>query len=227
MDVMKTFARALACLIFAAWLLPAAAQAYSDIDVDLPSFPEMQPVPNSPVYWAPAVDSNYFFYDGLFWDFHHDLWHWSTWYNGPWVVADPIYVPTYVLWVPARYYRRPPHYFHGGKPDRPPRWGEHWGADWQARHNQVFQGPRTQVARAPLPTYQAQYQRGNYPRAPQQQVAIHSQHYTYQPHEAVVRQHYQTHGLNAGQNPAANPATRGHSPPPAEGRRDEPARGAR
>src|SRR5205809_1421469 len=50
-----------ALLLFAASALPAAAQSYSDIDVDLPAFPEMQPVPNSPVYWPPGVDSNYFF----------------------------------------------------------------------------------------------------------------------------------------------------------------------
>jgi len=115
---MKRFLAAL--LLFAASALPAAAQSYSDIDVDLPAFPEMQPVPNSPVYWAPGVDSNYFFYDGLFWDFNHDMWHWSAWYNGPWAVADPVYVPTYVLWVPIYYYRKTPHYFRSWKPDRPP-----------------------------------------------------------------------------------------------------------
>jgi hypothetical protein len=207
-----------AFLLVAASALPAAAQSYSDIDVDLPAFPEMQPVPNSPVYWAPGVDSNYFFYDGLFWDFNHDLWHWSAWYNGPWSVADPIYVPTYVLWVPIVYYRKPPHYFRGWKPDRPPRWGEHWGQDWQARHNQVFQGPPGQVARAPLPMYQSQYTRANYPRAPQQQMGIHNLNYAYQPIEPVVRQHYQARGLIV----TPNPTLRGHSPPPPDGKRDDP-----
>ena len=177
-----------------AFALPAAAQQYEDIDVDLPAYPEMQPVPNSPVYYAPAVDSNYFFYDGLYWDFYNDRWYSSAWYNGPWSFVDPVYVPTYVLWVPIHYYRRPPGYFGGWAANRPPRWGEHWGRDWQVRHNQVYAGPRSAVpTRAPLPQYQRQYTRENYPRGPQQS-AIHGQQYSYQPREQVSRQAYQGGG---------------------------------
>jgi hypothetical protein len=216
---MKRFV--LAFLLLAASVLPAAAQTYSDIDVDLPTFPEMQPVPDSPVYWAPAVDSNYFFYDGLFWDYYDDLWHWSSWYNGPWVVTDPVYVPTYVLWVPIAYYRRPPHFFRAWNPAHPPRWGEHWGRDWLARHNQVFQGAPRQVARAPLPQYQMQFSRANYPRNPQQQSALHVQHYGYQPREAIVRQHYQSRGVATG-SAATNPMQR--AAPPQDARRDEAPR---
>ena len=178
----------LAVLLFVASVLPAAAQTYYDIDVDLPQFPEMEPVPDSPVYWAPGVNSNYFFYDGVFWDYHHDLWHWSAWYNGPWMVADPIYVPTYVLWVPVRFYHKPAHHFHGVHPDKPPRWGQHWGRDWQARHNQVYAGLPTQWSRAPLPAYQRQFTRANYPRNHEQQRALHTQNYTWQPREGQMRQ---------------------------------------
>jgi len=128
---------AFAILLFAASIFPAAAQTYYDIDVDLPSYPEMAPLPDSPVYYAPGVDSNYFFYDGLYWDFNNDGWYSSAWYNGPWEFVDPVYVPTYVLWVPIRYYRRPPAYFRGWNAGRPPRWGEHWGRDWQNRHNSI------------------------------------------------------------------------------------------
>ena len=70
---MKRFA--LAVLLLVASILPAAAQTYYDIDVDLPAYPEMQPVPDSPVYYAPNVDSNYFFYDGLYWDYYNDGWY--------------------------------------------------------------------------------------------------------------------------------------------------------
>jgi hypothetical protein len=124
------------------------------------------------------------------------------------------------LWVPIVYYRKPPHYFRAWKPERPPRWAEHWGAEWQARHNQVFSGPVAAVARAPLPVYQSQFTRGNYPRAPHQQMGLHNQNYAYQPREAVVRQAYQSRGLIV----TPNPRQRGHSPPPPDGRRDEPAR---
>jgi hypothetical protein len=135
----------------------------------------MEPIPESPVYFAPGVDSNYFVHDGLFWDYYNDGWYSSVWYNGPWAYVDPVYVPTYILWVPIRYYRRPPAHFRHWHPQRPPRWAEHWGPDWQRRHNAVFGGRAHATARAPLPVYQRQFTRHNYPR-PAQQAAIHAQH---------------------------------------------------
>lgn len=155
----------------------------------------MQPIPDSPVYYAPAVDSNYFFYDGLYWDFCNDGWYASPWYNGPWSYVDPVYVPTYVLWVPVGYYRRPPHYFRAWHPHRPPRWGERWGHDWQRRHNEVYRGRTANVGRAPLPHYQRNYTRENYPRAIQNQAAIQGQHSSYRPRESIARQQYQNRGI--------------------------------
>jgi hypothetical protein len=189
----------LAALLVLSTVFPAAAQEYYDIDVDLPQYPEMQPVPDSPVYYAPGVDSNYFYYDGLYWDYSNDGWYASPWYNGPWSYVDPVYVPTYVLWVPIAYYRRPPHYFHGWRSNGPPHWGERWGRDWQRRHNQVYRGTQASNARAPLPQYQRQYNRANYPRAIPQQAAIHNQHFSYQPRESIGLQHYQNRGLSTNQ----------------------------
>ena len=189
-----------AVFVLAASVFPAAAQNYSDIDVDLPAFPEMEPIQDSPVYWAPNVDSNYFFYDGLYWDYNNDGWYSSAWYNGPWAYVEPIYVPTYVLWVPVHYYHRAPPFFRGWHPNRPPHWTEHWGHDWQARHNAIYGGHAAAVGRAPLPLYQRQYSRANYPRAPQQ-YALHGQHYAYQPHEAVTRQHYESRGITLQRQP--------------------------
>jgi hypothetical protein len=186
---------AIALLLLVASVLPASAQTYYDIDVDLPTFPEMEPIADSPVYYAPNVPSNYFFYDGLYWDYYNDGWYTSTWYNGPWEYVDPIYVPTYVLWVPIRYYRRPPAYFRHWNSGRPPRWGEHWGRDWQDRHNANFGGNNARPAvRAPLPNYQRQYNRNNYPRGAQQ-FSLHGQNYGYRPHEGVIQQHYQSRGM--------------------------------
>jgi hypothetical protein len=199
---------ALAALLTLASIVPAAAQTYYDIDVDLPAYPEMQPVPDSPVYYGPDVDSNYFFYDGMYWDFYNNGWYSSAWYNGPWEYVDPVYVPTYVLWVPVRFYRRPPHYFRGWRTDRPPRWGQHWGADWQNRHNAVYGGQRGGAVRAPLPEYQRQFNRNNYPRAPQNQSMLHARNYPYQPQENVTRQHYQTRGATVQAQPQQNPAAR-------------------
>jgi hypothetical protein len=108
--------------------------------------------------------------------------------------------------VPIRFYRRPPAYFRGWNAGRPPRWGERWGRDWQTRHNAIYgarNGPPP--ARAPLPTYQRQFTRNNYPRGPQQ-YALHGQNYGYQPREGVVRQQYQSRGVTV--QPQQNPAAR-------------------
>jgi len=37
------------------------------IGINLPLFPRLVPVPGYPVYHAPEVDANYFFYDGMYW----------------------------------------------------------------------------------------------------------------------------------------------------------------
>ena len=104
-----------------------------NIGIDVPSFPELTLVPGYPVYYDPRADSNYFFYDGVYWVYQDDNWYASSWYDGPWQLVRPEYVPIYVLRVPVRYYRRPPPYFRDWRGDRPPRWGEHWGRDWEQR----------------------------------------------------------------------------------------------
>ena len=103
------------------------------IGINLPVYPELVPVPGYPVYYAPRVDSNYFFYDGMYWVYQSDNWYASSWYNGPWGLVAPEAVPLYVLRVPVRYYRHPPPYFRGWQADAPPRWGDHWGNDWKQR----------------------------------------------------------------------------------------------
>ncbi len=97
------------------------------IGINLPVYPELVPVPGYPVYYAPQVNSNYFFYDGMYWVYQGDNWYASSWYNGPWGLVAPEAVPLFILRVPVRYYRRPPTYFRGWRSDAPPRWGEHWG----------------------------------------------------------------------------------------------------
>ena len=97
------------------------------IGINLPVYPQLVLVPGYPVYYAPQVNSNYFFYDGMYWVYQRDNWYASSWYNGPWELVAPEAVPLFVLRVPVRYYRRPPAYFRGWRADAPPRWGEHWG----------------------------------------------------------------------------------------------------
>jgi len=177
------------------------------IGINLPLFPELIPVPGYPVYYAPRLDSNYFFYDGMYWVYQRDNWYASSWYNGPWGLVEAEVVPPFVLRIPVRYYRDPPAYFRGWRTDAPPRWGEHWGNDWERHRSGWDRWNRNSVAApAPLPVYQRQYSGDRYPRV-EQQRAIHSQNYAYQPREAVVRQHYEEQA--AQRTPA--PAERGRS----------------
>jgi len=161
------------------------------IGIDVPVYPQLVQVPDYPVYYAPGMQSNYFFYDGMYWVYEGDNWYASSWYNGPWGMVGPEAVPLFVLRVPVRYYRSPPNYFRGWQPDAPPRWGDHWGNDWQQHHGGWDRWNRSSApAPAPLPSYQRQYSANRYPAAEQQQ-ALRSQNYRYQPHETVVRQHFQ------------------------------------
>ena len=162
-----------------------------NIGINLPIYPTLVAVPGYPVYYAPQANSNYFFYDGMYWVYQRDNWYASSWYNGPWWLINVEEVPVFILRVPVRYYRQPPPYFRGWRSEAPPHWGEHWGNAWDQRHRGWDQWDRSAVPRrAPLPLYQKQYSGPRYPRAERQPV-LQSQNYRYQPREAVVQQHYQ------------------------------------
>ncbi|MGE5097283.1 MAG: hypothetical protein ACM3SO_19260 [Betaproteobacteria bacterium] len=177
--------------------IPAQGQIRFDlgsgisIGIDVPVYPQLVRVPGYPVYYDPRARSNYFFYDGLYWVYQEDDWYASSWYNGPWQRVERYEVPVYLLRVPVRYYRHAPAYFRGWRADAPPRWGEHWGGDWQERRAGWDRWDRRSApAAAPLPTYQRQYSGDRYPRAREQQMAIQSRNYRYQPREAIAQQHF-------------------------------------
>jgi hypothetical protein len=180
------------------------------IGISLPVYPRLVPVPGYPVYYAPQGNANYFFYDGMYWVYQRDNWYASSWYNGPWGLVTPEAVPLFVLRVPVRYYRQPPAYFRGWSPDAPPRWDEHWGNAWAQRQRGWDNWSRSNVPPpAPLPSYQRQYSGDRYPRADQQQ-ALQSRDYRYQPRDPVVQQHYQAQRIQGESAHAAQP---GKGPP--------------
>jgi hypothetical protein len=163
---------------------------HMSIGINVPTMPELVPVPDSPAYYAPGMDANFFFYDGMYWVFKDDNWFASSWYNGPWSPVHPEAVPLFVLRIPVSYYRRPPAFFRGWQPNSPPRWGDHWGADWSRRRAGWDQWDRHAAPPpAPLPSYQRGFQGKQYP-GPDRQPAIHAQNYPHQPQEPVVREHY-------------------------------------
>src|SRR5450759_35459 len=187
-------------LLFVLWILlcsitPAAAQVSIgiglpgvSIGINLPVYPQLVAVPGYPVYYAPQMTSNYFFYDGMYWVYEGDNWYASSWYNGPWELVDANVVPLFLLRIPVRYYRHPPAYFGGWSSNAPPRWGEHWGNAWEQRRQGWDNWNHSSVPRlAPLPAYQRQYSGNRYPR-PQEQQALQTQNYRYQPQDAVVQQ---------------------------------------
>lgn len=162
----------------------------AQIGVHRPSYPMLVQVPGHPVYYDPQVSANYFFYDGLYWVYASDNWYASSWYNGPWDLIGPDYVPLYVLRIPVRYYRQPPPYFRGWREDAPPRWAQHWGRDWEERRPGWDRWDhRKTPAPAPLPRYQQKYPGDRYPAAVEQQREIRSEHDRYVPREAVTRQY--------------------------------------
>ena len=194
-----TLRRAILALCLAAGsIAPAAAQLSisfnvpsAQIGVNFYDYPRLERVPGYPVYYAPGMNSNYFFYDGLYWIYERDDWYASSWYNGPWGVVDPYSVPVYVLRVPVRYYQHAPVYFRGWRADAPPRWGEHWGRSWEDRRGGWDRWDRRSYPQpAPLPTYQRQYRGDRYPDTSRQAI-VQSQNYRYQPREEVGRQLYE------------------------------------
>ena len=161
------------------------------IGINLPAYPELDVVPGYPVYYAPRLEANLFFYDGIYWVYQNDNWYASSWYNGPWGFVHPEDVPGFVLRIPVRYYRQPPAYFRGWRPDAPPRWGDRWGRDWEQHRSGWDRWDRGAAPPpAPLPLYQRQYSGHQYPRQVEQQQLL-RQNYRYQPRDPVVQQHYQ------------------------------------
>lgn len=187
---------ALCLLVFSATAAPAQisigiSTPNVSIGINLPLFPELVPVPGYPVYYAPSVAANYFFYDGMYWVFNNNNWYASYWYNGPWRYVEPVFVPVFILRIPVRYYVQPPVYFRNWRHDAPPRWDRHWGPKWEQNRRGWNRWNRAYVpARAPLPAYQRQYSGERYPRF-EQQRSLHQQNYRYQPRNEKVRRIYQ------------------------------------
>jgi hypothetical protein len=191
-----------------------------NIGINLPAYPDLVRVPGYPVYYAPRLESNFFFYDGMYWVYESDNWYASSWYNGPWGLVGPQSVPVFVLRIPVRYYRSPPSYFHDWRADAPPRWGDHWGNDWsQQRRGWDQWNHRSAPQPAPLPAYQRKYSGDRYPQQVERQQVLRGQNYRYQPRDFTVRQHEQQQRqaqrqLQQKQPAAASPVQREQKPAP-------------
>ena len=179
---------------------------YVSIGINVPSYPRLVVVPGYPVYYAPQLQANLFFYDSMYWVYQDDNWYSSSWYNGPWWLVRPEGVPVVILQIPVRYYRHPPAYFQGWQQDAPPRWGDHWGRDWEQRRSGWDRWDRRAApAPAPLPDYQRQYSEDRYPRQVEQQNELRERNYRYQPRDPEVRQRYEEQKRNRTPGQKRNP----------------------
>ncbi len=197
-----------ACLLLGG--APAHANVSVSVNLHLGHFPELVPVPGYPVYYAPQLSANFFFYDGAYWLFEEGRWLSSHWYDGPWHYVDPFYVPAFVLRVPVRYYRVPPPWFRGWYFDAPPRWGHHWGPHWSQRRHGWEQWDRHRAPKpAPLP-----HRGDRYPRGDRQQE-LHRRHYRHTPE----RGYHQSPGQDFRQPPRQD-----YRQPPRQDFRQSPGR---
>jgi hypothetical protein len=121
-------------LVLGGLLAPPAAMAEVSVNVNIgpppvvvAAPPALVVVPGTPVYYAPQVQYNYFFYSKRYYTFHDGHWFYARSYNGPWVFVAPAHVPGPLLTVPVKYYRVPPgHWKHGGPG---PGHGKKWKND--------------------------------------------------------------------------------------------------
>ena len=131
-----------AALALALWIAPAeAGDVNVGINIGVPAPPaiviaappQLAVVPGSPVFYAPALEVNFFSYGGRYYTYSGGAWFMSRHYRGPWSYVAVAHVPPPVLAVPVAYYRVPPGHvkkFSGGPPHGNPHGNKgHKGRD--------------------------------------------------------------------------------------------------
>ena len=109
-------------------LLSGASARASDVKINIglgvPSIvltapPQLVVVPGTPVYYAPDVSANLFFYQGRYYTVANGVWSRAPAYSGPWAVIQIGHLPAPVVAVPVEYYKIPPGQL---KKHGPPPW---------------------------------------------------------------------------------------------------------
>jgi hypothetical protein len=104
--------------------LATAQDVKIDIGIGVPPIvlttpPSLVVVPGTPVYYAPDVLANLFFYKGRYYTVANGVWSMAPAYGGPWAVIQIGQVPAPVVAVPVEYYKIPPGQL---KKHGPPPW---------------------------------------------------------------------------------------------------------
>ena len=125
-------------VIGAAALAGSAGTGHAGVSVDLGFHfgapPAFEPVPSSPVMYAPSVGANLFSYGGEYFVFLGTTWYVGAGANGPWSELPPYYVPRPLLAVPVHYFHDRPREWAHWRRDAPPRWERSWGSRWEERY---------------------------------------------------------------------------------------------
>jgi hypothetical protein len=125
---------------------PSHAGVSVNIGINLGAPPPLVAIPGVGVQYAPSLPDNYFFYGGQYYVFYNGGWYASRYYNGPWLVVAPAYVPRPILAVPIRYYHRRPREWSHWHREGPPHWAPAWGRRAPAHyshghpHHEVHRG---------------------------------------------------------------------------------------
>ena len=96
--------------------------------------PAMVSIPGTPVYHAPSVPHNYFYYRWQYYLFHQGAWFVAANCNGPWTVIALDHVPKPILAVPVTYYKVPQG--HWKKSVGPPPWAAAKGHAKNHKHGE-------------------------------------------------------------------------------------------
>lgn len=107
------------CLIVMSLLFfyPAKGNAEVDVSINiglpLPAIvisapPAVVMIPGAPVYFAPDIEVDIFFYRGYWYRPYRQRWYRASHYNGPWCYIAPRAVPNVIVKLPPGYRHIPP-----------------------------------------------------------------------------------------------------------------------
>jgi hypothetical protein len=146
----RILACAALCLVLAA---PAAAELNINVGIGIPApviaipvGPAMVVIPGTPVYYAPGLDVDIFFYQGYWWTPYQGYWFRSHAYNGPWTAMHR---------PPSAFMNLPPNYHQMVVREKPIPYGQfkrHW-REWQRprggqSYGSPYHGSRTRGGRS-------------------------------------------------------------------------------
>jgi len=92
--------------------------------------PALQVIPGTPVYYAPEINRQLYFYSGNWYRLYNGYWYRAAYNNGPWTYLAPPGVPAVFNRFSPRYYVNPPR----------EQYRMHWNPDraWRAREEHRY-----------------------------------------------------------------------------------------